>query len=75
METILFGGFLILATIAVAFFITKLIGLVFPSYLIDFAKYFLFIHIAITFFYYDKIVWGIIFLMLGLIVFLLSKKK
>jgi hypothetical protein len=75
METILFGGFLILATIAVAFFITKLIGIVFPMYVVDFAKYFLFIHIAATFYYYDKIVWGIIFLMLGLIVFLLSKKK
>jgi len=75
METILFAGFLILATIAVAFFITKLIGLIFPSYLMDVAKYLLFIQIAATFFYYDKIIWGIIFLILGLIFFLLSKKK
>lgn len=75
METLLFGLFLIVGGLAIGFFITKLIGLVFPGYLIDLGKYLTLLLVALIFVHYEKWWWFAIFCVISAIIFLLSKKK
>jgi len=75
METLLFGLFLITASLIIAFFITKVIGLVFPGYLLDLAKYLTLLLLVLIFVHYQKWFFVAVFSIITLIVFLLSKKK
>ena len=75
MENLLFGLFLIVGGLAIGFFITKLIGLVFPGYLIDLGKYLGLVLIILIFVHYKEWIWAVIFSIITLIVFILSKKK
>lgn len=75
MENLLFGLFLIVGGLAVSFFICRLIGIVFPGYLIDLGKYLALLLVILIFVHYEKWFWVAIFSIITLIIFLLSKKK
>lgn len=75
METLLFGMFLAVATIAIAWFFTKALGFSFPGLFIDFGKYLLLVLIISIFANMKMWWWSGIFTAITLIIFLLSKKK
>lgn len=75
MENVLFGMFIVLMAIAFGWFITKSLGLNFPGYFIDLGKYLLLVFIICIFIQKENWFWSIIFGIITIIVFLLSKKK